>query len=281
MSIISAIMYSSINFNMNNKKIHTLRNTGASGNLHAMRAPFTVHMKQYKVDFASTVPSSDGKNIRKEVYDCLDGSVLDMCCGTGFSTKPGSVGIDTSLEMLRFSKLFNPGSEYCYGNAETFGSNEEFDTVSIMFSCHEMPSHAHLNIIRNAIRVARKKVVIVDISPDYHPTTAMLSGEPYLLDYLNTFQKTMDNIVWKEETGTAFPIFHLPRWNKTTLVDTYVDMWEYNKPPITAHTVNQIHFDHYPLPKAKPILTDVRKLFRSINGYATQKNNSLAGPRII
>ena len=251
MSIISSIIYSYMNLvpYWSNKNIHNLGNTGALGNLHALTAPFMTKF----IDRAAY----GGRNIREEVYNSLDGSVLDMCCGTGFSTKPGCVGIDTSLEMLRFSKIFNPGSDYRYGNAETFGSNEEFDTVSIMFSFHEMPRDAHRNIIRNAIRVARKKVVLVDISKDYKPTTAMLSGEPYLLDYLDSFQKTMDNIVWKEETDASFPIFHIPRWNKTTLVDKHVDMWEYNKPSkysITADTVNQIHFDHYPSPKAKPNL---------------------------
>ena len=253
MSIMSTIIYSYINFMpdpyWNNKKIHTLGNMGALGNLHAMTAPLMTKF----IDRAAY----GGRNVREEVYNSLDGSVLDMCCGTGFSTKPGSVGIDTSLEMLRFSKLLNPGSEYRYGNAETFGSNEEFDTVSIMFSFHEMPRGAHRSIIRNAIRVARKKVVLVDISRDYNPSDNMLSGEPYLLDYLDTFQTTIDNIIWKEKTDTAFPIFHLPRWNKTTLVDGHVDMWVYNKPSkysITTDTVNEIYLDHYPSPKAKPII---------------------------
>jgi SAM-dependent methyltransferase len=251
--MISCIIYSYLNLintpYWNNKKIHNLGNIGVLGNIHAMTAPIMTKF----IDRTAY----DGRNVREEVYNSLDGCVLDMCCGTGFSTKPGSVGIDTSLEMLRFSKLFNPGSEYCYGNAETFGSNEEFDTVSVMFSCHEMPSYAHINVIRNAIRVARKKVVIVDISLDYKPSDIMISGEPYIVDYIDSFQKTMDNIVWKEEPDTSFPIFHLPRWNKTTLVDRHVDMWVYNKPSkysITADTVNQIHFDHYPSPKAKPIL---------------------------
>ena len=248
MSIISSIIYSYMNLvpYWSNKNIHNLGNTGALGNLHAMTAPLMTKF----IDRAAY----GGRNVREEVYNTLEGSVLDMCCGTGFSTKPGGVGIDTSLEMLRFSKLFNPGSDYRYGNAETFGSNEEFDTVSIMFSFHEMPRDAHRNIIRNAIRVARKKVVLVDISQDYKPTAAMLSGEPYLLDYLDTFQTTIDNIIFKEETSF---IFHLPRWNKTTLVDKHVDMWEYNKPSkysITADNVNQFHLEHYPSPKAKPIL---------------------------
>ena len=170
MSIISCIIYSYMNLvpYWSNKNIQNLGNTGVLGNLHAMTAPMMTKFIDIKGD----------RNVREEVYNGLDGSVLDMCCGTGFSTKPGSVGIDTSLEMLRFSKIFNPGSDYTYGNAETFGSNEEFDTVSIIFSFHEMPRSAHINIIRNAIRVARKKVVIVDISQEYKPSTAMLSGEP-------------------------------------------------------------------------------------------------------
>lgn len=224
MSIISSIIYSYMNLvpYWSNKNIHNLGNTGALGNLHAMTAPLMTKF----IDRTAY----GRRNVREEVYNSLDGSVLDMCCGTGFSTKPGCVGIDTSLEMLRFSNLFNPGSDYRYGNAETFGRNEEFDTVSIMFSFHEMPRDAHRNIIRNAIRVARKKVVLVDISRDYKPTTAMLSGEPYLLNYLDTFQSTIDNIIWKEETDKAFSVFHLLRWNKTALVDKHVDMWEYNKP---------------------------------------------------
>ena len=149
-----------------------------------------------------------------------------MCCGTGFSTKPGNTGIDTSLEMLRFSKIFNPGSEYTYGNAETYGKDDEFDVVSIMFAFHEMPTSAHEKIIRNAIRVARKKVVVVDISKDYNPTKAMLHGEPYLLNYLDKFEDTI------ERTPFKYPLYYKTRSkldgvNKTNLVKGHVDMWEY------------------------------------------------------
>tara|TARA_B100000902_G_scaffold25540_1_gene30690 strand:- start:240 stop:1232 length:993 start_codon:yes stop_codon:yes gene_type:complete len=149
-----------------------------------------------------------------------------MCCGTGFSTKPGSVGIDTSLEMLRFSKIFNPGSEYLYGNAERFGKDDEFDVVSIMFAFHEMPTSAHQKIIKNAIRVARKKVVVVDISKDYKPSRGMLAGEPYLLNYLDNFEKTI------QRTPFEYPLYYKTRnkldgVNKTTLVENHVDMWEY------------------------------------------------------
>jgi hypothetical protein len=67
----------------------------------------------------------------------------------------------------------------------------------------------------------------------------MLSGEPYLLDYLKEFDYNIVNtIVWKEETNTHFPIFHIPKWNKTNLVKGHVDMWEYTKPPKYSITDN-------------------------------------------
>ncbi|MAD20116.1 MAG: hypothetical protein CMJ52_07970 [Planctomycetaceae bacterium] len=225
MSIISGIIYSYIGMIIspnvpywNNRNIHNLGNTGALGNLHAMTAPIMTKF----IDRAAY----GGRNIREEVYNTFEGDVLDMCCGTGFSTKPGSVGIDTSLEMLRFSKIFNPGSEYLYGNAERFGKDDEFDVVSIMFAFHEMPTSAHQKIIRNAIRVARKKVVVVDISKDYKPSRGMLAGEPYLLNYLDNFEKTI------ERTPFEYPLYYKTRnkldgVNKTTLVENHVDMWEY------------------------------------------------------
>jgi len=225
MSIISGIIYSYIGMIIspnvpywNNRNIHNLGNTGALGNLHAMTAPIMTKF----IDRAAY----GGRNIREEVYNTFEGDVLDMCCGTGFSTKPGSTGIDTSLEMLRFSKIFNPGSEYLYGNAERFGKDDEFDVVSIMFAFHEMPTSAHQKIIRNAIRVARKKVVVVDISKDYKPSRGMLAGEPYLLNYLDNFEKTI------ERTPFEYPLYYKTRnkldgVNKTTLVENHVDMWEY------------------------------------------------------
>ncbi len=225
MSVLSGIIYSCISMMIspnvpywNNKNIHNLGNTGALGNLHAMTAPIMTKF----IDRAAY----GGRNIREEVYNTFEGEVLDMCCGTGFSTKPGSVGIDTSLEMLRFSKIFNPGSEYTYGNAETYGKDDEFDVVSIMFAFHEMPTSAYEKIIRNAIRVARKKVVVVDISKDYKPTKAMLSGEPYLLNYLDHFEYII------ERTPFKYPLYYKTRTkldgvNKTNLVKGHVDMWEY------------------------------------------------------
>ena len=151
------------------------------------------------------------RNIRKEVYKNFEGKVLDMCCGTGFSTKPGNIGIDTSLDMLRFSKIFNPGNDYRYGNAERFGKDDEFDTVSIMFAFHEMPLYAHNRIIENAFKIAKREIIIVDIASNYEPKDIMISGEPYLLDYMSTIDNT------------------LSCFNKTVYIDKHVNIWRYKK----------------------------------------------------
>lgn len=186
-----------------NPVIHNFGNTGTLGTIHALSTPlFTklIDKSAYK-----------GINVRKQIYETFEGDVLDMCCGTGFSTKPGGLGIDTSHEMLRFSNLFNPGSIYKFGNAETYGKDLEFDTVSCMFAFHEIPTEGQLSIIENCIRVARKKVVIVDISTEYKPSKLMLSGEPYIKNYLSEIDSTLSN------------------FNKTSTIKGHVDMWIYEK----------------------------------------------------
>ena len=183
--------------------IHNMGNTGPMGLLHASLAPtFTkiIDKKAY-----------NGRNIRKEIYDNIETkSVLDLCCGVGFSTKPGMTGIDTSSEMLKFANIYNPGRQYLFGNAEDVGEDNQYDVVTCMFAFHEMPNIAHNKIIENAIRISKKQVIIVDISTNYKPSKLMLAGEPYILNYLDTIDEILKN------------------FNKTTLIDNHVDSWIFN-----------------------------------------------------
>ena len=188
-----------------NPTIHNFGNTGTMGNIHAILSPYFTKLIDIK--------AYNGVDIRKKVYENLEGSTVDLCCGTGFSTRPGGLGVDTSREMLRFSNFFNPGSAYVYGNAETYGNDFEFDTVSCMFAFHEIPSEGHNNIIKNSIRISRKKIVIVDISTDYKPSKMMLSGEPYILDYLKNIDATMEKFGFSKEI----------------LIENHVNMWTYTK----------------------------------------------------
>lgn len=186
-------------------KIHNLGNTGVLGNIHALASPVITKFIDENAYY--------GLDIRKQVFDNVDGSVLDLCCGTGFSTKPGNTGIDTSLPMLRCANLFNPGSNYIFGNAETFGDANSYDIVTCMFAFHEIPEEGQINIINNAIRIARKKIIFVDISTNYKPSKLMLSGEPYVIDYINNIDSLFDRYS-----------FH-----KENLIKGHVDMWTYTK----------------------------------------------------
>ena len=184
-----------------NPNIHNFGNTGILGTIHAVATPFVTRLIDNK--------AYSGRDVRKEIYNTLEGDVLDICCGTGFSTKPGHIGVDTSLEMLKFTNSFNPGSEYLFGNAENYGKDNEFDTISCMFAFHEMPMDAHEKIIRNCIRVAKKEIVIVDISTNYKPSNMMLSGEPYVTEYLKNIDETLYNYGFK----------------KQILIKNHVDVW--------------------------------------------------------
>lgn len=187
-----------------NPSIHTFGNIGILGTIHGAITPFMTRLIDNK--------AYSGRDVRKEIYDTLEGDVLDICCGTGFSTRPGNVGVDTSLEMLKFTNIFNPGCNYLFGNAENYGDDNEFDTISCMFAFHEMPTCAHEKIIRNSIRVAKKEIVIVDISTNYKPSNIMLSGEPYITNYLKNIDQTMYNYGFK----------------KHVLIKNHVDVWKYN-----------------------------------------------------
>ena len=184
------------------KRIHNMGNTGIFGNIHAAMSPLIAKIIDNN--------AYNYVNVRSQINNDLKGNVIDLCCGTGFSTKPGTIGIDTSLEMLRFARFYNPGSNYLFGNAETFGKDKDYDIVTCMFAFHEMPNKAHRKIIENAMRIGREKVLIVDISTNYKPSKMMLLGEPYILNYLDT----IDDI--------------LVDFNKTTLIKNHVDIWELN-----------------------------------------------------
>ena len=145
----------------------------------------------------------------------LDKSVLDFCCGIGISTVKNGIGIDTSPEMLkvarRLSKEQYQNKTFYLSNAEKFNINDHIDIVTCMFAFHEMPLTAHYKIIENAIRIAKEEVIIVDIASDYEPKDIMLSGEPYLLDYMSTIDKTLED------------------FEKTVYIDGHVHIWKYKK----------------------------------------------------
>ena len=187
-----------------NPNIHNLGNIGIGGKIHASLAPIAtkvIDVVRYK-----------GVNIRKEIMlDYSENSVLDLCCGIGKSTTQFGTGIDTSNEMIQIAKLTNKNSVFKVANAENYIPDKSYDIVTCMFAFHEMPFEAQYKVIENAIQIAEKEVIIVDIASNYKPKEIMLKGEPYLIDYLNN----IDNIVSDFE--------------KTNYINGHVNIWKYKK----------------------------------------------------
>ena len=133
-------------------------------------------------------------------YKNKNKKVLDFCCGTGISTinNNNAIGIDTSFEMLKIAKRNNKNAKFYFGNAEYYIPPHNIDIVSCMFAFYEIPLYAQKNIITNAINIAKEKVIIVDISPNYKPSKTMLTGEPYILEYLSNIQGLLDKSNFEE-----------------------------------------------------------------------------------
>jgi len=172
----------------NDPRIHNLGNTGLGGIIHANIAPIVTKIIDYI--------AYDGRNIRKEIYYewvNRDIKVLDFGCGTGSSTLPGATGVDISKEMIqRAVKCYkHTDTNFIVGNSEDWGESYSFDIVTCMFVFHELPRSARLKVIENCIRVTGEKVVIIDIDPLYSPRAFMLSGEPYILDYIKHIDHDM------------------------------------------------------------------------------------------
>lgn len=223
-------------------RIHTLGNHGALGKFHAKMAPYFT-----KIIDATVY----GEDVRKDTFDRFRyKNILDFGCGTGFSTsqRKGSIGIDTSEEMIKEAARQFPMKKFEYGHAEHYEPEEPFDVVTAMFLMHEVPRYARKKIIDNACYIASETVVILDIAPDYVPSSLMLKGEPYLLDYLQNIRKDLAN--FREEV----------------VVPGHVHMWTINLDD--ECTV-------LPSPDEKP--KDKKSQYKNYNSYYTDSEYDYRG----
>lgn len=200
-----------------NPNIHSLGNTGFTGAVHAEFAPIFTKL----ID----IRAYNGRNIRQEIINKLEdrdstgkprNKILDLCCGVGIST--AQYGIDTSPQMIKKARRKFPNKKFIVEDAEhIWQSNNlnffiDIDIVTCMFAFHEMPEYAHKKIIDNSLRLASKEVIIVDLNPEYKSSKLMLDGEPYLLDYQETIEKTMENYSFK----------------RSDYIPKHVTIWKYN-----------------------------------------------------
>jgi SAM-dependent methyltransferase len=192
-------------------RIHNFGNVGLGGHLHSLIAPYATTMIDNKcynsVNIRQLILSKYNQDFYKK-HEKLP-KIIDLCCGTGTSTAPNQLGIDTSEAMIsaatsskaltsaatsskaKKANTSKPHAQFIIGNAENYGHEDEFDTSTIMFAFHEMPNYAHHKIIKNAKKISKHDIIIVDISPNYSPSNLMLSGEPYLLNYKATIHELL------------------------------------------------------------------------------------------
>jgi len=111
---------------------------------------------------------------RKIVVDLVPegSSVLDIACGTGelcfeLASRKNCqvVGVDLSRRMIEFARKRNPGAQvrFAHGDGTDLAEcvPDTFDFTTILFLLHEVPRAEQIAVLNEALRVARK-VVIVD-----------------------------------------------------------------------------------------------------------------------
>jgi ubiquinone/menaquinone biosynthesis C-methylase UbiE len=206
-------------------RIHNFGNIGLGGQIHSLLAPYATKLIDDKCYNSVNIRQAILSNYNQDFYNKHERipKLIDLCCGTGSSTATNQLGIDTSLPMLSAAKakakakLSN--SQFIKGNAENYGQPQEFDTATLMFAFHEMPNYAHHKIIKNAKKITKHDILIVDISPNYSPSKLMLSGEPYLLNYKATIQDLLQK----------------HQFNYLEYIPKHVGLWVY------SHKNNQNH----------------------------------------
>jgi ubiquinone/menaquinone biosynthesis C-methylase UbiE len=179
-------------------RIHNFGNIGLGGQIHSMLAPYATKVIDNKcynsINIRQLILSKYTQDFYKN-HEKLP-KIIDLCCGTGTSTATNQLGIDSSLPMITQAKKIHNNkqakkTQFIIGNAENYGKSQEFDTATLMFAFHEMPNYAHHKIIKNAKKITKHDIIIVDISPNYSPSNLMLIGEPYLLNYKATIHELL------------------------------------------------------------------------------------------
>lgn len=156
-------------------RMHNLGNVGFGGRIHAMFAPLATA--------AITERVYGGFEPRKWLHAQLpNATCVDLGCGVGISTRPGDLGIDASHEMIERARLIGPDKVFLVADVEDW-EGRNFAAATLAFVTHEMPRSARMNAMHNALKIA-PLVHVMDIDTTYTPSAAMLTGEPYLSNYL-------------------------------------------------------------------------------------------------
>ena len=184
-------------------RIHILGNHGFMGRVHAVLAmPITRLID--KVAY-------NGKDVRS-LLKISGPDTVDFGCGIGMSTPIGAYGVDSSKEMIHVGKVVHPSIRFRRGLAERWGDNNMVSVAICSFLLHEQPANRRKKILRNAYRVCRDYMLIMDIDPVYNPSEHMLSGEPYIADYLENIDLDIHHL-FDIYTRTEIIPGHVVLWN--------------------------------------------------------------------
>ena len=103
-------------------------------------------------------------------------SVLDIGCGTGLLSSALKeqkncrvVGLDLSLRMLEFARTHNryPDVTFIHGDATDMRrfADCSFDYAALLMLMHELPRPQQILVLKDALRVAGRAVIIDSVSP--------------------------------------------------------------------------------------------------------------------
>lgn len=118
---------------------------------------------------------TEGRQVAADLV--ADGSaVLDIACGTGvFSSLLRArkncrvIGIDLSLRMVEFARKSNPYSDVTFRHADATDlsgfADFSFDYGTVLQLMHELPRAQQARVLQQALRVARKVIVVDWASP--------------------------------------------------------------------------------------------------------------------
>ena len=217
--------------------VHTFGNVGVGGGLHAALARFatwSIDMIAYAgVDMREHLAAMIAYDTHARVSPPgRKPKILEIGCGSGALTQEllltaqfeNVTAVDTSAQMVAMAKWLSPGADYSVNNGVDMADGE-YDAVVIAMVMHEMPVSGHVHILETALAATRGrngKVWIADVHPSHAPSPMFLSGEPYVMTYLSTFEDTVDTVAQTHgvylQTLDLIPN-HLRVWTLAHVVD--------------------------------------------------------------
>jgi SAM-dependent methyltransferase len=218
--------------------IHNLGNVGVGGMIHACLADLSTSA----IDHIAY----DGRNVRGELADVVrtavkgGGRVYDVGCGVGTMTKAlvnvahfeEVHGVDTSIQMIERARSNVQDASFEVMNAVDLPRASCAVAVA-SFVFHELPQPARADLIDAMMSAATDEIWIMDIDLTYRPSPMMLSGEPYVTDYLANFISDIQQAA--SRNGASLSMYRIVR--------DHVQVWRLQMATTKGETPNGLDRD--------------------------------------